>query len=46
MEGSRGYSQHFQIIFSRVLEIHAQHKYNNHVLQIFSLNTTSINHVF
>ena len=35
----RAYSQHFQFIFSCVLELHAQHKYNSHVLQSFSLNT-------
>ena len=27
MEGSRAYSQHFQLIFSCAPELHAQHKY-------------------
>ena len=43
MEGSRAYSQHFQIIFSCVLELHDQHKYKTHVFQSFSVNT-NINH--
>ena len=43
MEGSRDNAQHFQFIFSCVPELHAQHKYNTHVLQSFLLNT-KINH--
>ena len=45
MEGSKAYAQHFQLIFSCVPKLHAQHKYNTHVLQSFSLNTTLTNHV-
>ena len=46
MEGSRAYAQHFQIIFSCVPGLNAQHKYNNHVFQSSSLNTKHlVNHV-